>query len=883
MPSKALPRLDRRPMSAVQTIAVPPHNLEAEKSVLGAVLLDERHLFALLVEEHLRPEHFYREQHGAVFAAMIALHENDSKIDPLTIAESLRERGKLEEVGGAEAIDELAGWVPAAGHAREYGRIVRDNAQMRALLTTSYEIQASVLSREAPARDLVERAERSVLEVAHDDRQKAIRSIGDVLIEETEKLHKLSVAKSPLTGTPSGFKDIDEKTGGFQPGNLVVIAARPSMGKSALVANVAENAALAGHPVVLFSLEMSESELAQRFVASQARIKGDDLRRGRVAEQRWPKILEACQRLSQAPLYVDDSSDTGVLEVRAKARRLHHQVEGGLGLVIVDYLQLMRHEGQADSRVEQVAQMSRGLKGLARELSVPVIALSQLSRAVEQRGGEKKPILSDLRECVTGDTLVLLADGRRTPIRELVGTTPEVLALDERHRVIRTRSDLVWCVGERPVKRLRLASGRELRATANHRILAGGGWTRLSELEIGDRVAVARNIPEPQAVDCWPDDRLILLGQMIGDGSYLTHAPMRYTTASEENSAAVSEAATREFGAKVTRYKGRGSWHQLLISGNGNRWHPAGVGAWFKQLGIFGQRSSEKRIPEAVFGLSNEQIALLLRHLWATDGCIWSGTSRGKTARRVYFATVSAGLARDVAALLLRLRIVARIRSVQSGEQRLWSVDVSGADPQRRFVETVGAFGPRVPQAEALYASLPRAVTNVDTLPIEIWDVVRSTMTSRGVSHRAMATMRGTAYGGNAHFAFAPSRETVASYASLLESPELSIAAESDVFWDRVVAIEPDSVEEVFDLTVPGPSSWLADGLVSHNSGAIEQDADVVMFIYREEYYDKDSERPGEADIIIAKHRNGPVGEVVLTFQNEYPKFMNYAGERFAQ
>src|SRR5689334_4138521 len=385
-------------MSAVQTIAVPPHNLEAEKSVLGAVLLDERHLFALLVEEHLRPEHFYREQHGAVFAAMIALHESDGKIDPLTVAETLRERGKLEEVGGVEAIDELAGWVPAAGHAREYGRIVRDNAQMRALLTTSYEIQASVLSREAPARDLVERAERSVLEVAHDDRQKAIRSIADVLDEETEKLHKLSVAKSPLTGTPSGFKDIDEKTGGFQPGNLIVIAARPSMGKSALVANVAENAALAGHPVVLFSLEMSESELAQRFVASQARIKGDDLRRGRVAEQRWPKILEACQRLSQAPLYVDDSSDTGVLEVRAKARRLHHQVEGGLGLVIVDYLQLMRHEGRLESRVEQVGQISRGLKGLARELNVPVIALSQLSRAVEQRGGEKRPILSDLRE-----------------------------------------------------------------------------------------------------------------------------------------------------------------------------------------------------------------------------------------------------------------------------------------------------------------------------------------------------------------------------------------------------------------------------------------------------------------------------------------------------
>jgi replicative DNA helicase len=387
-------------MSTAEKVAIPPHNLEAEKSVLGAVLLDERHLNALLVEERLRAQHFYRDQHGAVFAAMQELFENDRKIDRLTIAEALRERGKLEEVGGPEAIDELAGWVPAAGHAREYGRIVREHAQLRALLTSTYEIQSGVFARDAPPRDLIERAERSILEVAHEDGHRKLRTIEDILHEETERLHHLSVAKSPLTGTPSGFKDLDDRTGGFQKGNLVVIAARPSMGKSALVANIAENAALAEYPVVLFSLEMSESELAQRFVASQARIPGEDLRRGKVAEQRWPKILEACRRLSVAPLYIDDSSDTGVLEVRAKARRLHHRLQenGGLGLIIVDYLQLMRHEGRVESRVEQVGQISRGLKSLARELNVPVIALSQLSRAVEQRGGDKRPILSDLRE-----------------------------------------------------------------------------------------------------------------------------------------------------------------------------------------------------------------------------------------------------------------------------------------------------------------------------------------------------------------------------------------------------------------------------------------------------------------------------------------------------
>jgi replicative DNA helicase len=385
-------------MSAVQSIAVPPHNLEAEKSVLGAVLLDERHLHSLVVEEQLKPLHFFREQHGAVFAAMLELYNSSRKIDHLTVAEVLRQQGQLEEIGGPDAIDELAGWVPAAGHAREYGRIVRENAQMRALLHASYEIQARVLAREAPARDLVEQAERSMLEVTSDERQKSIRRIGDVLHDETDKLYDLSRKKTELTGTPSGFTDLDKLTGGFQPGNLIIVAARPSMGKSALVCNIAENAALKGHAVALFSLEMSESELAQRFLASQARIKGEDLRRGRVPEASWGKILDASGRLAQTRLFIDDSSDTGVLEVRAKSRRLHHQTDGGLGLIIIDYLQLMRHEGRIDNRVEQVAQISRSLKGLARELGVPVIALSQLSRAVEQRGGDKVPVLSDLRD-----------------------------------------------------------------------------------------------------------------------------------------------------------------------------------------------------------------------------------------------------------------------------------------------------------------------------------------------------------------------------------------------------------------------------------------------------------------------------------------------------
>jgi len=376
---------------------VPPHDLEAEKSVLGAVLLDEAHLSGLIVETGLKPDHFFREQYGRVYAAMLELNGKARKIDHLTVADQLRQAGGLDEVGGAEAIEELAGWVPTAGHAHEYGRIVREHAQLRELIRRAYEILASVQHRDAPAAELIERAERAMLEVANDERQKPVSTIESAVSSELDQINRRHEAKSSLTGTPSGFRELDALTGGFQPGNLIVLAARPSMGKSALVANMAENAGLAGHGVVVFSLEMSEAELAQRFLASQSRVPGENLRTGRVTATQWPKLVDASNRLSSIPIFLDDSGDTGVLDIRAKARRLHFGQEGPLGLIVVDYLQLMRPEGNNPNRVEQVGQMSRGLKTLARELGVPVIALSQLRRAVEERT-DKKPMLSDLRE-----------------------------------------------------------------------------------------------------------------------------------------------------------------------------------------------------------------------------------------------------------------------------------------------------------------------------------------------------------------------------------------------------------------------------------------------------------------------------------------------------
>jgi replicative DNA helicase len=345
-------------------------------------------------------------------------------------------------------------------------------------------------------------------------------------------------------------------------------------------------------------------------------------------------------------------------------------------------------------------------------------------------------------------------------------------------------------------------------------------------------------------------------------------------------------AAAEALGSKVTRYAGRGAWHQLLISGNGNRWHAQGVGRWLKELGIFGQRSHEKHLPPQVFRLPDDQVATLLRHLWATDGCITLAKNGRRGAPRVYFCSVSARLVADVAALLLRLGIVARIRTVQVSAYRpYFTVDVSGTEAQLRFASIVGAFGPRIGPLAALRQWCAARVcnTNVDTLPREVFAQVRAEMRQRGVTTRAMQRLRGGSYGGTSHFRFAPSRAMVAQYAGLLESSELDTWAKSDLFWDRVVAILPEGEEEVFDLTVPGSANWLADGIVTHNSGALEQDADMILLIYREEVYDKNTTKKGIAEIDLAKHRNGETGTFLLTFQGQFTRFVNYAPDSFAE
>jgi replicative DNA helicase len=373
----------------------PPQNLEAEESVLGAMLLSPGAIGA--VSEVLDASDFYRESHAKAYRAALALYAKGEPVDAITLVDELEERGELEDVGGRVRLHELAALVPATANAAHYARIVREMATLRGLIAAGQHIAQLGWERPGETQMLVDRAEQIVFELSQSRVSTEFSHIEDLLKESFERITALYEAGADVTGVPSGFRDLDRLTSGFQAGNLIIVAARPSMGKSALGLCIAANLALRSEtPVALFTLEMSKAEVTQRLLCSEAKVESQRLRTGKLAQDDWPRLVAAGDKLMKSPIYVDDTGSITMMEIRSKARRLKTR-EPNLGLIIVDYLQLMTSGTTAENRVQEVSQISRSLKVLARDLDVPILAMSQLSRAVEQRH-DKRPILSDLRE-----------------------------------------------------------------------------------------------------------------------------------------------------------------------------------------------------------------------------------------------------------------------------------------------------------------------------------------------------------------------------------------------------------------------------------------------------------------------------------------------------
>ncbi|SEU33716.1 replicative DNA helicase [Nonomuraea wenchangensis] len=537
-----------------------------------------------------------------------------------------------------------------------------------------------------------------------------------------------------------------------------------------------------GMTTVIFSLEMSRNEITMRLLSAEARVALHAMRSGMMSDEDWTRLARRMSEVAEAPLFIDDSPNMSMMEIRAKCRRLKQRND--LRFVVIDYLQLMSSPKKTESRQNEVSEISRAIKLLAKELEVPVIAISQLNRGPEQRT-DKRPQVSDLREsgCLTAGTRVLRADtGAETSLGELLESGARdipVWSLDEKLRLVPRTMTHVFPSGTKEVFLLRLSSGREIEATANHPFMTFDGWRPLGELAPGARVAAPRHVSAPRGLQEWPDDQVTLHAHLAGEGG---------------------------------------------------------------------------AVPEGVFSLPKRQIALFLRGLWASGGQVGWDDEVGEA--RLSCTSTSRRLVDDVARLLLRFNVMTRIEEVRQAH-RLW---VTGADNQLRFLDDIGVAGERFePQAGRCAAALRRLVgdTGAGAVPRQVWDLVGDSLAVRGATKGA------------------PGPERLRRISTILDDADLELLATNDVFWDEVASVESLGEQPVYDATVLGTHNFVANGISVHNS--IEQDADMVILLHREDAYERESPRAGEADLIVAKHRNGPTATVTVAFQGHYSRFVDMA------
>ena len=858
-----------------------PQNIEAECGVLGSIIIDPEAI--VQVSDFLHADDFYRDAHHTIYEVILQLYEEHEPADFITICDELERRNKLEEVGGASYITSLINQVPTSGNVEFYARIVERTAILRRLIHAAGQI-AAIAYEEGDADIALDKAEQLIFNISQRHARSDFTHMRDVLAEYMNKLDQLHEHRGTIVGVPTGFTDLDRLTGGLQKSDLIILAARPGIGKSSLALSLAHNSALKYHnSIAVFSLEMSKDQLAQRLLSMDARIDQQRLRTGTIEEDEWDRIVYAMDTLSESNIWIDDTAGISTMEMRSKARRLH--AEHGIDLIIVDYLQLMQATiggKRNENRVQEISEISRSLKGLARELNIPVLALAQLSRAVESRQS-KVPQLSDLREsgCLTGETLVYLPDtGTYKPIKQLMGQTGfQVLALNtESWKLEPCQVSRAFATGYKPVSRITTRLGRTIRATSNHKFLTVRGWQRLDELSLGTRIALPRRLPGPMQ-ETMSGDELALLGHLIGDGCTLPSHAIQITTYELELAETVVSLATAVFGdAIVPRISKERGWYQVYLPPSFHLTHRIHnpIVTWLSKMGIFGLRSYEKRVPDVVFAQPSTGIARFLRHLWSTDGCI--NLSQGqKHYTNIYYASSSIELAQQVQSLLLRLDINATLsKHPQVGKGRdQYHVSVTGKHDIEQFITQIGTLSQyKMTHHNAIvdYHATRLANTNRDVLPREIWRMYAvPAMQAASITTRQMQAALGNAYCGTGLYKQNLSRGRTTRLAQVVGSEQLAKLAKSDVYWDEVISIEPDGEAEVYDLTVDELQNFVAGDIIVHNS--IEQDSDIVMFIYRDDLYNPESERKNIADIIIAKHRNGPVGEISLYFQASQTRF----------
>jgi replicative DNA helicase len=858
----------------------PPQDMAAEQSVLGAMLISKDAIAD--VAEVLRGADFYRPSHETIHDAIIDLYGRGEPADMVTVANELQRRGELQRIGGAPYLHTLSASVPIAANAGYYAEIVRQKAILRRLVDAGTRIVQYGYAGEGDVDELVDQAQAEVYKVTDRRASEDYAPLSEIMDGVLDEIEAIGNRDAGLYGVPTGFADLDELTNGLHAGQMIIVAARPAVGKSTIALDLCRAASIHNNLAsVFFSLEMTKSEITMRLLSAEAKVPLNHIRNGQLTEDDWNKLARKMGEVSGAPVFIDDSPNMTMMEIRSKARRLKQRHD--LRLVVIDYMQLMTSGKKVESRQLEVSEFSRQIKLLAKELEVPIIALSQLNRGPEQRS-DKRPMLSDLREsgCLTADTRLMRADtNAEITLGELMeGDVRDipVWALDDRLKLVPRTLTHAFSSGTKPVYEVTLASGRRVRATASHPFLTYEGWMPLGELTLGSRVGSIRHVPPPLDVTARDDDEIVLLAHLLGDGSFVKRQPIRYASIDEANLTAVAEAASRRFGitpardeyavARVTTLRLPAPYR--LTHGRRNP-----IAAWLDENGLFGLRSHEKFVPDWVFGLSKEQVGLFLRHIWATDGSV--GYYPKRHAGQIYFASTSRRLVDDLSKLLLRFNVLARVRTARkAGHRDCYHLKIEDVENQLRFLDGIGVHGERGTKADELASALRlvRARAQADTVPVEIWDRVRDLMSERQLTTAEVGRQLGSRYLPSL-MSRPPSRTRIGELAQILGDAELEVMATNDVHWDRIASVELVGEEPVYDATVLGLHNFIVNQIPLHNS--LEQDADMVILLHREDLYERESTRPGEADLIVAKHRNGPTRDITVAFQGHYSRFVDMA------
>ncbi len=856
-----------------------PKNREAEQVVLGAAMLEPESVVPQLLQA-LQPDDFYWKAHQIIYRVILELFEGGKPADLITVGNRLDELNKLDDVGGRAYLSELLTKVTTTASVPYYAEIIKKKAVLRALIEAGHEIAELGFNEEQELEPLLDAAEEKIFQISRFQLTHDFHLIRDFLHEHLERLEKLQrdPSQHAVTGLPTGYRRFDEMTAGLQPSDLIVIAARPSMGKTSLALSIGRNMALRfGKCVGFFSLEMTKEQLLERLLCAEARINLHRLRGGylQTDSESWRRIINAASKLQNSKIIIDDTPSISVLELKAKARRM--KTEHNLDILFVDYLQLVEAGAHADVREQEVAYIARSLKGLARELNIPVVAVSQLSRAPERP--PRRPRLSDLRECVTGDTQVI--DGKTGNLIEVRCVSPgmTVIALDHKQRLCPARVLDVIPKGANQVYRVRTQTGREIRVTAAHPFLTAEGWRSLRHLAPGDLIATMRSVTLPG--EPRPPELCRFLGYLTGDGTYLRHREVGFINSDPILVQDVVDIARKYFNIEISARRRFTSEQVTFVKKNSNGYgRPFGnpVRNWLRELGLVGQRYDQKSVPDWILTADTPSISEYLGGLFATDGTI---VRRSRGYWDVKLSTTSLQLAKQVQYLLARLGIVTGITSGYKSVKAtcpIYTVYVSRSEENlRKFALLIPLRGKKALLAQELLLSMPRQQTNsvLEALPPSVSLLINQRRREQGLSHAAV---------GYRAVGKRISRSRAAAVAERLRDPLLHQWATSDLLWERVVSITPEGEEPVWDLVVEGVHNFVANGIIVHNSGEIEQTADVVLFLYREDTGSEESPDEAESssplvhetEIIIGKQRNGPTGSFPLLFHRAYTSFEEY-------